>query len=72
VFIAAAFDGKFRTYEVTTGDELCSDALPTSGNAVPMRYVSGARQYVVIAAGGHWAAPTDASDQLIAYALPRK
>jgi quinoprotein glucose dehydrogenase len=72
VFIAASFDGKFRAYDVTTGNELWSDALPTSGNAVPMSYVSGARQYVVIAAGGHWAAPTDASDQLIAYALPRK
>jgi glucose dehydrogenase len=28
------------------------------------------RQYVVIAAGGHWVMGKAASDQLIAYALP--
>jgi quinoprotein glucose dehydrogenase len=70
VFIAASFDGKFRAFDIATGDELWSDELPTSGNAVPMSYVSGGRQFVVIAAGGHWVAPTEAGDHLIAYALP--
>ena len=72
VFIAASFDGQFRAFDVSNGEELWSAELPTSGNAVPMSYVSGGRQFVVIAAGGHWAAPTDASDHLIAYALPER
>jgi quinoprotein glucose dehydrogenase len=70
VFIAASFDGRFRAFDITSGEELWSDELPTSGNAVPMSYVSGGRQFVVIAAGGHWAAPTESADHLIAYALP--
>jgi quinoprotein glucose dehydrogenase len=70
VFIAASFDGQFRAFDIATGDELWSDELPTSGNAVPMSYVSGGRQFVVIAAGSHWVAPTEAGDHLIAYALP--
>ena len=72
VFIAASFDGQFRAFDVSNGEELWRAELPTSGNAVPMSYVSGGRQFVVIAAGGHWAAPTDASDHLIAYALPER
>ena len=72
VFIAASFDGRFRAFDITNGEELWSDELPTSGNAVPMSYVSGGRQFVVIAAGGHWAAPAESADHLIAYALPEK
>jgi quinoprotein glucose dehydrogenase len=70
IFIAASFDGRFRAFDIGNGAELWSDPLPTSGNAVPMTYVSGGRQYVVIAAGGHWAAPTPTGDSLVAYALP--
>ena len=46
--------------------------MPTTGNAVPMTYVSGGRQFVVIAAGGHFTSPSPPADYLIAYALPEK
>jgi glucose dehydrogenase len=34
-----------------------------------MSYTSGGRQFVLIAAGGHWTSQSPASDHLIAYAL---
>lgn len=71
VFIAASFDGYIRAIDIDDGAELWRDALPSSGNAVPMSYVSAGRQYVVIAAGGHWASPAPPGDALVAYALPQ-
>ena len=70
VFIGASFDGFFRAYQTETGEELWRDDLPTSGNSVPMSYMSGGRQFVVIAAGGHFSSPAPKGDFLIAYALP--
>jgi glucose dehydrogenase len=71
VFIAASFDGMFRAFDVANGEELWSDELPTSGNAVPMTYVSHGRQYVVIAAGGNQRMGKPLGDTLVAFALPR-
>jgi quinoprotein glucose dehydrogenase len=72
VFIGAAMDGLFRAYDVETGEELWSDALPAGGQANPMTYRvrEGGRQYVVIAAGGHGTLGTTPGDWVIAYALP--
>ena len=70
IFIAASFDREFRAFDIVSGEELWSADLPSSGNAVPMSYVSGGRQFVVIAAGGHWLSPDEAGDSLVAYALP--
>jgi quinoprotein glucose dehydrogenase len=70
IFIAASFDREFRAFDIGSGEELWSADLPSSGNAVPMSYVSGGRQFVVIAAGGHWLSPDEAGDSLVAYALP--
>jgi quinoprotein glucose dehydrogenase len=69
VFIAASGDRHFRAYDVNNGRELWSDEMPTSGNAVPMSYQVGGRQFVVIAAGGHFTSTSPAGDWLIAYAL---
>jgi quinoprotein glucose dehydrogenase len=46
--------------------------LPTSANSVPMTYQirPDGRQFVVIAAGGHWGAPNPPGDHLMAFALP--
>ena len=70
VFIGASFDGFFRAYDTETGEELWRDDLPTTGNSVPMSYVSEGRQFVVIAAGGHFTSPAPKGDFLVAYALP--
>ena len=55
-----------------TGEELWRARLPAGGQASPMSYVSSrtGRQYVVIAAGGHYAMKTTPGDHLLAYALP--
>jgi len=71
VFVAASSDEHLRAYDTTTGEELWKAKLPTGGHAVPMSYEIDGRQYVVIAAGGHYGMPHEApGDWLIAFALP--
>lgn len=71
-FIGAAQDRKIRAYDIETGKVLWSDELPAVAAATPMSYVSPktGRQYVVIAAGGHYGLPGPAKMALVAYALP--
>jgi len=71
-FIAATSDFFLRAFDSETGQELWKGRLPTGGQATPMTYRTGPddQQYVVIAAGGHWALGTPASDHIIAFALP--
>ena len=72
-FIAATSDYYLRAFNTVTGEELAKFRLPTGGHATPMTYKNkDGRQFVVIAAGGHWAIGTPASDHLIAFALPEK
>jgi len=71
IFIGASADRHIRAFDITTGKELWADEMPTTGNSVPMSYVSGGRQFVVIAAGGHFTSPSPPGDYLIAYALPQ-
>lgn len=71
VFIGAAMDSYLRAFDVATGAELWSEALPAGGNATPMSYRGAdGRQYVVIAAGGHGKLGTKRGDFVVAYALP--
>ena len=70
-FIAATSDYYLRAFNTVTGEELAKYRLPTGGHAVPMSYTSKqGRQFVVIAAGGHWAMGSPAGDYLVAFALP--
>jgi len=56
----------------TTPEVLWETELPTSGNASPMSYQVRAvgRQFVVVAAGGHWSGLNPPGDHLVAFALP--
>ena len=74
VFIGATQEHMIRAYDARTGRELWKGRLPAGGNATPMTYWSAksGRQFVVIAAGGHGGILSGYSDQLIAFALPRK
>ena len=72
VFIAAAADRGMRAFDITNGEELWSNEMPTTGNAVPMTYMSEGKQFVVIAAGGHFTSPSPPGDYVIAYSLPDK
>jgi quinoprotein glucose dehydrogenase len=69
VFIAASFDDRMRAFDINTGKVLWQAKLPAGGQATPMTYSVGGRQYVVIAAGGYKDSSTR-GDYLIAYALP--
>jgi quinoprotein glucose dehydrogenase len=69
VFIGAAMDDYLRAFDIDTGKELWRGRLPAGGQATPMTYQLGGRQYVVIAAGGHGSMGTRRGDYLVAYAL---
>lgn len=73
VFIAASQDARLHAYDIGNGREVWSARLPAVGAAMPISYVSPrtGRQYVVIAAGGHFAIPGPAGSAIMAYALPK-
>lgn len=70
VFASGGFDERIHAFDAESGRELWSAALPAGGNASPMSYVVGGRQFVVIAAGGHDRMGTTAGDYVVAFALP--
>ena len=70
VFIGATTDKFLRAFDASSGEEIWRQRLPYTANATPITYRlrPDARQYVVVAAGGHgWSEPGDA---LMAFALP--
>jgi quinoprotein glucose dehydrogenase len=77
VFIAATnFDNKFRAFDKRTGKLLWEATLPLAGNATPITYELGRRQYVVIySTGGKAGRPRGGEPAVngsyIAFALPR-
>jgi quinoprotein glucose dehydrogenase len=71
IFVGATQDHFIRALDSRTGRELWKARLPVSGNATPMTYEAGGRQFVVIAAGGHLAMGGPKADYIIAYALPQ-
>ncbi len=69
-FIAAGQDDRIRAFATSTGETLWEAELPAGGQAAPMTYRHGGRQYVVIAAGGRSGIGTS-GDYVVAFALPR-
>jgi quinoprotein glucose dehydrogenase len=69
IFIGAVMDDYLRAFDTGTGEELWRGRLPAGGQATPMTYQLGGRQYVVIAAGGHGSLGTNRGDYLVAFAL---
>lgn len=74
VFIGATQEHMIRAYDARTGKELWKGRLPAGGNATPVSYWSAksGRQFIVIAAGGHGGILSGYSDQLVAFALPKR
>lgn len=70
IFIAAATDDMIRALDIDTGDIVWQDHLPAGGQATPMVYQAGGKQYLLIVAAGHHFMETPAGDYVIAYALP--
>jgi len=71
VFIAAATDNLIRAIDIESGETVWQDVLPAGGQANPMVYEAGGREYLVIMAGGHHFMETPIGDYVIAYALPQ-
>jgi len=69
-FIAASLDGRMRAFNTDSGKLLWEVKLPAGGQATPMTYSLGGRQYVVIAAGGY-KSDSPRVDYLVAYSLPK-
>jgi quinoprotein glucose dehydrogenase len=70
VFTAAAGDSYLRAFDADTGKELWKFELPAGGQATPVTYTLGGKQYVVIAAGGHGKLDTKQGDYVLAFTLP--
>ncbi len=72
VFIGTAPEHKLWALDLSSGETLWAADLPTAANSVPMTYQlrKDGRQFVVVAAGGHWSGINPPGDHLIAYALP--
>jgi quinoprotein glucose dehydrogenase len=71
VFVAGTPDQQIRAFNVETGKELWSAALPAAGNATPMTYEKNGKQYLVVAAGGLQAISEESlGDAVVAFALP--
>jgi quinoprotein glucose dehydrogenase len=81
IFIGASMGNAFRAFDLASGAELWRTELPAGAQATPMSYrvddaPGGPRQYVVVAAGGHWGFHADGGlalgDAVVAFALPRE
>lgn len=70
VFTAAAMDNYLRAFDSETGKELWKYELPAGGQATPMTYTQGGKQYLVISAGGHGKLGTKQGDYVLAFTLP--
>jgi quinoprotein glucose dehydrogenase len=71
VFIGATnFDRKFRAFDKRTGKLLWETTLPMAGNATPITYEVGGRQYVVIYATGGRRREDPSGGIYVAFALP--
>jgi quinoprotein glucose dehydrogenase len=70
IFVAATRDNHLRAFDTKTGKLLWEELLPASGQATPMTYLAGNKQFVVIAAGGHGKFKTTLGDYIVAFSLP--
>jgi quinoprotein glucose dehydrogenase len=71
VFIAATnFDNMIRAFDKSTGRLVWQAKLPFAGNATPVVYEAGGREYVAIAAGGGRALDQPSGGVYVAFALP--
>jgi quinoprotein glucose dehydrogenase len=70
-FLSGTADQYARAFDLATGKELWKARLPAGGQATPMTYMAGGRQYILVTAGGNMLMRTKFGDYTIAYALPR-
>lgn len=72
VFIGATRDQKIRAFDKHSGAIVWEAQLPFGGYATPSTYMTGGKQYIVIAATGGGKLATATGDTYVAYSLPGK
>jgi quinoprotein glucose dehydrogenase len=69
VITAGALDNWLRVYDATTGELLQQVPLPAIAASTPMTYTLDGRQYIVVAAGGHYSNAAALGDSLVAFSI---
>jgi quinoprotein glucose dehydrogenase len=64
------YDKKIRAFDSKTGALLWQDTLPFAGNATPITYMAGGRQFVLIQADNARDKKAPQGAAYVAYALP--
>jgi quinoprotein glucose dehydrogenase len=72
IIAATDFDRKLHVFESKTGKLLWETVLPFAGNATPLTYMAGGKQYVVIAASTSHDRKAAKGSAFIAFALDEK
>jgi quinoprotein glucose dehydrogenase len=74
LFSGGTDDNRFRAFDAKTGKELWAHKMDAAAATVPITYEGNdGRQYVVVTATGNpFAAEPPTSDEIVAFALPKK
>ena len=73
LFIGATlYDKKFRAFDPRSGKLLWNAQLPYAGNATPITYLAGGRQYILIQADNARDKNAEQGAAYVAFALPRR
>ena len=72
IFIGASMDSRVRAIDMKDGKVLWRSLVDAPAVAMPATYEYKGRQYVVFVAGGNSILTPKVSDQVVAYALPKK
>jgi len=73
LFIGATlYDKKFRAFDPRSGKLLWDAQLPYAGNATPITYMAGGRQYILIQADNARDKNAEQGAAYVAFALPRR
>ena len=69
IIAATDFDRKLHAFDTKTGKLLWDTLLPAAGNATPLTYMAGGKQYVVVAVSGSHDRKGPKVTAFVAYAL---
>ena len=72
VFVGGSMDARVRAIDIRSGKVLWKALVDAPAVANPATYVYKGRQYVVFVAGGNAILKPQASDQVVAFALPQR
>jgi quinoprotein glucose dehydrogenase len=71
IFVGGSMDARVRAIDLESGNVLWKALVDAPAVANPATYMYKGRQYVVFVVGGNAILKPQASDQVVAYALPQ-